>query len=174
MLDISCKMTASCIYTHLFVRCLTDILCLTGDSLDNIYCLDFSLFRFFFFENDGMGSCPPPLATPENYLLKSDNILLGQPVLPGANIQHEASSRDYNDGNQRSKIWLSVRPEQPRKSPDNQKYWCGCPMDNQNVSCLSCETLPYFPCWKYGQPKTWDGQREIVTWLSVGQPFICP
>ncbi len=32
--------------------------------------------------------------------------------------------------NQRSKIRLSVSPGQPKKSPDNQKYWCGCPTDN--------------------------------------------
>ncbi len=32
---------------------------------------------------------------------------------------------------QRSKCWLSVRPGQPKMSPDNQKYWCGCPTDNR-------------------------------------------
>ena len=31
---------------------------------------------------------------------------------------------------QRSKFWLSVRPRQPKKSPDNQKYWCSCSTDN--------------------------------------------
>ncbi len=50
---------------------------------------------------------------------------------------------------QRSKIWLSVRPGQPKKSPDNQKYWCGCPADNHKFSCPRCETLPHLPCSKY-------------------------
>ena len=62
---------------------------------------------------------------------------------------------------QRSKIRLSVRPGQPKMSPDNQKYWCGCPTDNHKFSCPSCETRPHLPCSKYGQPKTWTDNQKL-------------
>ena len=48
----------------------------------------------------------------------------------------------------RSKIRLSVRPGQPKRSPDNQIYWCGCPTDNHKFSCPSCETLLHLLCFK--------------------------
>ena len=34
---------------------------------------------------------------------------------------------------QRTKFCLSVRPRQPQKSSDNQKYWCSCPTDNHKA-----------------------------------------
>ncbi len=79
---------------------------------------------------------------------------------------------------QRSKVWLSVRPGQPQKSPDNQKYWCRCPTDNHKFWRSSCETQPQhdqlFILFHVRTTKNLDGQPEIVTWLSVGQPFIFP
>ncbi len=73
---------------------------------------------------------------------------------------------------QHSKLWLSMRPEQPKKSPDitaNQNYWCGCPTDNHKFSCPSWETRHHLPCSKYGQLKTWTDNQKL---LSVGQPFF--
>ena len=67
-----------------------------------------------------------------------------------------------------SKCWLSVRPGEPKKSPDNQKYWCSCLTDNhksvakthfcicvylytvfqvrttRNCNLVVCETTIYF------------------------------
>ena len=51
--------------------------------------------------------------------------------------------------NQRSKFWLSVRPEQPKKSLDNQKYWCGCPTDNN----------------KYSGPQLWKSTPATIVYL---------
>ncbi len=54
---------------------------------------------------------------------------------------------------QRSKFWLSVRPGQLKKSPDNQKYWCGCPTDNYNIFMSqlwnSTPATNGLPCPKY-------------------------
>ncbi len=72
---------------------------------------------------------------------------------------------------QRSKFWLSVRPGQPKKSPDNQKYWCRCPTDNRSQDS---PLYVYIYIFQVRTTKNLDGQAEIVTWLSVGQPFIFP
>ncbi len=52
--------------------------------------------------------------------------------------------------------WLSLRPGQPKKSPDNQKYRCSCPTDNHKSVAKThlCTCIPK-PCSKYGQPKPW-------------------
>ena len=63
-----------------------------------------------------------------------------------------------NTSKQRSKFWLSVRPGQPKNSPGNQKYRCGCPTDNHKFSCLSSETRPYVAC-----SKSTDNQNLIRT-----------
>ncbi len=41
-----------------------------------------------------------------------------------------ASLAVHQTPTQSSKFWLSVRLGQPKKSPDNQQYWCSCPTDN--------------------------------------------
>ncbi len=63
---------------------------------------------------------------------------------------------------------LSVHPGQPKKSPDNQKYWCGCPMNNHKFSCPNSKTRPHFALFQVRTTKNLDGQPEIVTWLPVG------
>ncbi len=81
----------------------------------------------------------------------------------------------YNDLSRSSKSRLSVRPGQPKMLPDNQKYWCSCPTDNHEFWRPSCETQPQpllFILLHVRVTKNWDGQPEMVTWLSVGQPFL--
>ena len=50
-------------------------------------------------------------------------------------------------------IWLSMRPGQPKKSPDNHKYWCCCTTNNHKSVAENhlCTCIPSTDNQKRGQ-----------------------